>query len=255
MPYNRLKACRHGQMLYNVNDEYVGRSFDLYGEFSEGEIDLFREIVRPTDIVLDVGANIGAHTVFLAQTAYAGTVLAFEPQRLLYQTLCANVALNSITNVFCIDAAVGEQRGAAIVPDLDPRKPFNFGGVPLEGWTNGRSVEVIPLDEIPLASCRLLKADVEGMEAAVLRGARQLIARHRPILYVESDRLDREPALLALFRELGYDAYWHSPPLFNPFNFARNPENVFGETVSHNVLCLPKESDEKALAERLEAVG
>src|SRR3954467_11045049 len=95
--FNRLKSCRHGKMLYNVNDMYVGRSLDLYGEFSQGEVELFAKIVRSGDVVLDVGANIGAHTLFFAQsTAPLGGVIAFEPQRLVFQTLCANMAINSI---------------------------------------------------------------------------------------------------------------------------------------------------------------
>ncbi len=65
--FNRQKACRYGQMLYNLNDQYIGRSLDLYGEFSEGEVDLFRQIVKPGQIVVEVGANLGAHTVFLAR--------------------------------------------------------------------------------------------------------------------------------------------------------------------------------------------
>jgi hypothetical protein len=90
---NRVKQCRHGMMLYNVHDLYVGRSLDQYGEFSQGEIDLFGQILKPGQVVLDVGANIGAHTLWFAQTVGpSGTVLAFEPQRIVFQALCANLA-------------------------------------------------------------------------------------------------------------------------------------------------------------------
>ena len=96
-------------MLYNFHDLYIGRSLDLYGEYSEGEIDLFGQIVQPGQVVVEVGANIGAHTVFLAhRSGPAARVLAFEPQRIVFQTLCANLALNSITNV---DASAGRRRG------------------------------------------------------------------------------------------------------------------------------------------------
>src|SRR5687768_6606900 len=85
-PFNRLKDCRYGRMLYNVNDLYVGRSLDLYGEFSEGEVEVFRQLVRPGDLVMDVGANVGAHTVWFAKAVGpGGVVLAFEPQRLVFQ--------------------------------------------------------------------------------------------------------------------------------------------------------------------------
>ncbi|MBU3737095.1 MAG: hypothetical protein FGM62_08995, partial [Methylobacterium sp.] len=61
--FNQLASCRHGPLLYNVNDQYVGRSLALYGEFSEQEMAVFRHFVNPGDVVLEVGANIGAHTV------------------------------------------------------------------------------------------------------------------------------------------------------------------------------------------------
>src|SRR5258707_14359705 len=110
--FNHLKACRYGHMLYNIHDVYVGRSLDLYGEFSEGEVGLFRQLVKPGDLVLDVGANIGTHTLFFSQRIGAtGRVLAFEPQRIVFQTLCANLAINSATNVWCYPHAVGGEPG------------------------------------------------------------------------------------------------------------------------------------------------
>src|SRR5918993_5744771 len=117
--YVRVKQCRHGRMMYNVNDQYIGRSLDLYGEYSEGEVDLFRQILRQGDLALDVGANIGVHTVPMARlVGERGSVLAIEPQRLAYQTLCGNVALNGLLNVWCHNVAVGDTRGSLVVPLL-----------------------------------------------------------------------------------------------------------------------------------------
>src|SRR4029079_8558912 len=86
--FNRLRVCKYGLVLYNVNDHYVGRSFELYGEFSEGEVELFKQVIRPGDAVLDIAANIGAHTLVFARLAgEQGSVWAFEPQRVPFQTL------------------------------------------------------------------------------------------------------------------------------------------------------------------------
>lgn len=239
--FNRLKDCRYGRMLYNVNDIYVGRSLDLYGEFSEGEVEVFRKAVRPGDLVLDVGANIGAHTVFLAQAVGpTGAVIAFEPQRLMFQTLCANVALNSLVNVHCQQAAVGDSPGVVIVPTLDPTRENNFGGVSVGSRSNGEPVPVVRLDDLHLNRCRLIKIDVEGMELQVLRGAAKLIEQHAPALYVENDRKEQSAELIRHIDSIGYDAYWHLPHLFNPQNFLRNPTNVFGPTQSINMLCLKR---------------
>src|SRR4051812_41890218 len=59
----RLRRCRHGLMLFNLNDVYIGTMLDLYGEYCEGELDIFRQIIRPGMTIIEVGANIGAHTV------------------------------------------------------------------------------------------------------------------------------------------------------------------------------------------------
>jgi FkbM family methyltransferase len=197
--------------------------------------------VRPGDIVVEVGANIGAHTIHLAQlTGQAGAVIAFEPQRLVFQTLCANVALNSIINVQAYQSAVGEKPGCLHVPRLDPFHENNFGGLSIEGQSKGEPTPVVPLDQLAIPHCRLLKVDVEGMETQVLRGATKLIARCAPALYVENDRKEHSAELIRFIDSLGYDAHWHMPPLFNPHNFAKNPENVFGDIRSINMLCLKR---------------
>ena len=239
--YNRLKPCRHGTLLYNFHDAYIGRSLELYGEFSEGEVELFAQVLRPGQTVVEVGANIGAHTVALAQlVGAAGQVLAFEPQRILYQTLCANLALNSVPNVRCWLAAAGRTPGELLVPVVDYHQPNNFGGISLEGNRRGERVPVLTIDSLDLAACHLLKIDVEGMEESVVSGAARTIARCQPLLYTENDREEKSAALIRAIAGLGYDLYWHRPPLFDPKNFARNPDNVFGAIISKNMFCVPR---------------
>src|SRR5437868_835956 len=93
----RLKRCREGAMLYNTNDTYIGRALDTYGEISRGEVELFQHVVQPSTTAVEVGANIGVHTIVLARlVGPQGRVVAFEPQRIVFQMLCANVALNAL---------------------------------------------------------------------------------------------------------------------------------------------------------------
>jgi len=108
--FNAFKPCRHGAMVSNPKDSYVGRSLDFCGEFSNGEVLLFEQVLRPGEIVVEVGSNVGAHTVPLAKAVGpTGRVFAFEPQRVLFQTICANLALNSITNVVATNAAAARR--------------------------------------------------------------------------------------------------------------------------------------------------
>jgi FkbM family methyltransferase len=243
---NKVKRCRYGHMIYQPNDLYIGRSLELYGEFSEAEVELFRRLVRPGDSVLDVGANIGAHTVPLAQlTAPAGQVLAFEPQRLLYYCLCANVLLANCNHVGCYHAAVGEARRSLRVPELDYSAEKNFGGLDLSreyGSPATYEVPVLTIDDLHLKSCHFMKIDVEGMERQVLEGAVATIRAFQPLLYVEDDRQEKSADLRALLVSLGYEIYAHRPPYYNPANFAQNPRNVFPNIVSMNLYAYPRAS-------------
>ena len=134
-----------------------------WGEFSEGEVDLFRQVLRPGALVVEAGANIGAHTVPIAKLiGPTGHVWAFEPQRIVHQTLCANIALNSLTNVTALWAAVGREAGQLLVPTIDYARDNNFGGLGLEGRTQGEPVSVLTIDSLRLPRLDLLKADVEG---------------------------------------------------------------------------------------------
>src|ERR1039457_4555745 len=82
----RLRQCRHGVMAYHPKDSHVGRSLDLYGEWAESELELLGVLLQPGQVAVDVGANIGTHAVFFAERVGAtGTVIAFEPQRLVHQ--------------------------------------------------------------------------------------------------------------------------------------------------------------------------
>ena len=239
--FNRMKQCRHGLMLYNIHDDCVGRSLDLYGEFSQSETDLFQHFLRPGDFVLDVGANIGCHTLHFAKAVGpTGKVLAFEPQRILFQTLCANMALNSVTNVYCYQVGLADKQGTMQTPPVNYAAGNNFGGLSLGQYPNGEIVEVIRLDNFKLPSCRLIKLDVEGMELQALQGASALLEKHKPVLYVENDRAENSDALIRHIDAAGYAMHWHYPPMYNPDNFLKNPTNVFGRMISKNMVCLHK---------------
>lgn len=240
---NRLAATRYGRFLYNPFDVYIGKALEKYGEAHELEMQLLRQLCGPGSCVFDVGANIGDHTVPLAQhVGEQGSVFAFEPQRVVFQLLCANVALNSLPNVDCIHAAVGAEAGTILIPEIDYAVEGNYGGIEVSTFEQGRPVPRVVLDDyLGVRRADLLKIDVEGMEGEVLRGGRRLIERFRPMLYVENDRVERSRALLELLHNLEYRAYWHVAPLFNPNNFAQDAENIFPDIVATNMLCVPRE--------------
>jgi FkbM family methyltransferase len=238
-----IKKCRYGAMLFNPRDIFIGGSLRFYGEFSEGEVEMFRAYVRAGDVVVDVGANIGCHTVPLAQmVGESGRVYAFEPQRWPFMLLCANAMNNGLLNVHPYQCGVGAECGTIDVPEMPLDVPVNSGAVNLraEHESETHRVPLVTLDSLDLRP-RFIKIDVEGMEPDVLRGAESTIRKCRPILYVENDRDETRDALFAVLREYGYRAWRHEPLLFNPDNHDKNADNVFGAIASENLLCVHRD--------------
>lgn len=243
--YNAVTKWKYGYVVYNKNDLYIGKAVEKYGEFSELEVDLFKQLCRPGDVVVEVGANIGTHTVVLSSiVGEQGRVYAFEPQPIVFYTLCANVAINSLSNVHCFNLAAGATEGFVMIPNFDYNEPGNYGSIEVDKFKQGNQVRRVRLDNyLDVPSLKFLKIDVEGMESEVIRGAKKLITRHKPVLYVENDRIAKSKDLIELIRSLDYRMYWHLPALFNPNNFAADNENIYPNTVSVNMLCFHKSID------------
>ena len=240
----RLIEGRHGRFLANPKDMYIGRSIIEYGEFSELEWQLLDRVIRPSMVVIEAGANMGSHTVPIAKkVGRGGLVYAFEPQLAIFQQLCANLALNDLVNVQAFNAGCGEEPGWLGIMRPDPARNRNYGGFSLEALKgdNQTRVRIEKLDEaLDPPALHLIKADVEGMETEVLKGAAGLIDQFRPLLYLEAN-VEDAPRVIRQLQEMDYQMWWHLPPMFNPENFLGNSENHFGAISSKNILCAPAE--------------
>ncbi len=136
--------------------------------------------------------------------------------------------------------ALGAQLGAGSYTAANFNAVCNPGGCELSE-SGASEVQVVTLDEFHLDRLDFLKADVEGMELEVLKGAEQTIARCRPLIYAENDRPGATEKLLAWLTAHGYRAYQHTAPLFNARNYRGSRVNIFGGTVSLMLLGVPKE--------------
>jgi FkbM family methyltransferase len=245
--WSAVYPSRHGPVICPKLDWYIGRSLQLYGEYSQGEVDLLAPLLAPGNIIIDVGANVGALTLPLSKlVGPTGRVKAFEPQRGLYHCLCGTLALNSVDNVRVELAAVGQRCIDIDVPIPDYREPANFGGMRLDPF---RPVRDRPHDTLPLVTLDrycgagridLIKIDCEGMEYAVLLGAGQTIRRDRPVLFVEAGPEPEAGAVYDLLVHFGYQVDAHEIPLYNPVNWLGNPDNIFPDICSRMFLATPQ---------------
>jgi FkbM family methyltransferase len=257
-----LKDCRWGRFLL-LRGDMISTYADVYGEWSELEVSLYRRLLKPNSLVIEVGANLGLHTVPLAKIVASGQVICFEPQRLIFNILCGNLALNNLTNVHAHRLVVGEHQEMITIESTEYDTPWNYGAFSIAGGFSSESrfpgelksepAAVVVLDEFPqtagLERLDLLKVDTEGFELAVLRGADRLIARTRPMLFVENNNPDNGDELIRHIRGLGYDCYWYCTERFQRDNYngvdrssplASNGVswNPFGRDV--NMVCFPE---------------
>jgi FkbM family methyltransferase len=247
----RLVMARHGTMLVNLNDQYMGQGLAEYGEYSQIECNFILQWLPLQRDAVEVGANIGCHTLPIAKalTLHRRRLMAVEPQPVIFQQLCANLSLNHVRNVHAVPKACAPQRSTLYFSRQDYDQAGNFGAVRLRERAGDadEKVEALPLDELldDRWDVGLLKIDVEGMESAVLNGAMRTVARCRPVIYLENDQTDRSRRLIEQLWGMDYELWFHLPPLFNPDNFAGESENLYQTVVSINMLCLPKESANK----------
>jgi FkbM family methyltransferase len=183
--------------------EYI-QSHHANGRFYEEDLlGALRDIVRPGDLALDIGANIGNHTVFLAGICGC-RVVAVEPDPGNFAHLTRNVALNNLQDrVTLIHAAAGAVAGR--FAEIASRVPDNSGATTVSLTDENTGIPLIRLDDLDLPGApSLLKIDTEGMDLAVLQGASGLLARHSPVVVVEAQGVGEYDAIAAFLKQFGY---------------------------------------------------
>jgi FkbM family methyltransferase len=167
--------------LDNIND-YI-KNLLRKGVSWEGALaKRMKEKIPLGTTAIDIGAHIGTHTLALSEAVGpSGRVIAFEPQPKLFRELFMNMALNGASNIDFYWAGIGD-RVAQI--ELGAEGVGNEGGSSLTGGT-GKFVSLITLDSLHLDNVSLIKIDVEGMENAVIDGAKETLLRNRPTIFIE----------------------------------------------------------------------
>ena len=163
----------------------------------------------PADaVIVDGGTNAGFFTIPVAYTTQGRGVriIAFEPQRQLFQAVGGSLALNGYQHVFLHNCGLGAEPGIAQLPAIDYSVAQDFGTVQLsdettvdeDGWMNDRVVDITSIDAMALPRLDFFKLDVEGYEIPALTGALATIKKHRPWIWVEYFITGVEPIKAAL---------------------------------------------------------
>lgn len=213
---------RYGNMLYIEDDPTIGRSLELYGEYCHLEVEAITSLCTQDSWFVDVGANIGVHTVGVAP--YVHRVIALEPDQDNFDVLVKNCSMCACDNVTTTRLALSDQMG-------DTSTAFDYGKTIL---TTGSDVKTAPLDMLGLPQIDFVKIDVEGMELQVLYGMRGTLADKKPHLLIEMQDQTKYASTFDFLKSYGYYIYWMPVSTFNTNNNKNNQVNVFGN--QHGVI-------------------
>lgn len=216
----QIQATRSG-LRWNLDlDEGIDFSIWLLGAFERATVAAYSRFVRPGMTVLDIGANIGAHTLPLARlVGDAGRVIAVEPTQWANRRLRANLMLNPE-----LERRVLVRQVMLVGSEQEPLPDSIYASWPLHGTdvhpklrAQAKSTEgaqAITLDALlereGIERVDFVKLDVDGHECAVLRGGLASFKRHRPVMIMELSPYGFAEAggsleeLLSLLSECGY---------------------------------------------------
>lgn len=204
--------------LFTLSGDFIGRELMIEGLYERAELEWLRTNVlaksgeEPFDTILDVGANIGNHSLFFSD--YCNRVLAFEPNPVTAQILRANVELNQRLNVKIFECGLGQEAGIAI-PAGDASG--NLGGCryvfanshePRERGVEVRVGDQIVAGEQGVRRVDLIKVDVEGAELPVLAGLTQVLHRDHPVVVFEANAGSDNMGVVELLKSCGYSTFW-----------------------------------------------
>jgi FkbM family methyltransferase len=212
---------RHG-IRYHL-DLHEGIDFSIYllGSFEPGTHKTLKELVKPGDTVFDIGANIGAHTLTLAQSVGpTGKVYAFEPADFAFEKLRRNLALNpdlqtrAFPQQVLLAANLSEQREPEIYASWPlesdgSRHPKHRGQLVSTSRATVDTLDAFTARQ-GITALNLIKIDVDGHELAVLQGATETLRRFHPMLvmemspYVHAEHGHNFAEFVALLKNAGY---------------------------------------------------
>ncbi|OIO31238.1 hypothetical protein AUJ77_00305 [Candidatus Nomurabacteria bacterium CG1_02_43_90] len=214
------------ETLINLN--YFGFSYKLYINPKNGYLDkwlyvykcyethILKEImnnIKKGDTVLDIGANIGHHSLFISKVVGdKGNVISFEPISFLREQFEKSTSINKSANVTVMPLALGEKESKETIHICESNTAgssiVNFSAVGKK-----ESIKVVTLDSLSL-NPSFMKIDVEGYEYFVLKGAEETIKKNHPKILLEYSPLyyaktnpSHQKEIITFLRNNNYDIY------------------------------------------------
>jgi FkbM family methyltransferase len=198
-------------LLHNIpfklhTNDLISNDISQSRDFYEVEIfKLFQPFIPTEGVILDIGANIGNHSVMFALNYPNSKIYAFEPAMINFELLDFNT--KTLPNIEIFKIALGSNNGLV---SMNCENITNKGSFVID--STGEKVPSMKVDTLNFSSISFLKIDVEGHEYSVIEGAAETITTQKPVIWIE---------------DFSYDTVNY---LINNFNYkirAKGPYNNF----------------------------
>jgi FkbM family methyltransferase len=207
-----IKEIRTKDHLFLVleKDTFINECLEKYGHWEKPTMDICRSYLKSDSYVIEVGAHIGSHTVILSDICKDGVVYSFELQKLIFQLLNANLLLNTCKNVYTYMEAASDENKIESIGEIDYQNMTKFnsglGSLNAVRQYQGYPINIISLDHkfSEIKKLNLIKIDAEGHEVPVLKGAKELIKKFKPLILTEFD-INNKQEIIDLLPEYKFE--------------------------------------------------
>lgn len=213
-----------GPMIIDPNDCWI-RNHMMGGRMFEQDliVNILKPYIEKSKYIVDVGANIGCHTVSYGHLNPSARIYSFEPQDLLFKILSQNVSNNDLSERVTLYKKGLAHKSSESHMSHESTQYFNMvgGGINKAGLgigEGGEAISLMTLDELNLPGLDFMKVDVEGAEGLVFMGAEKTIRKYKPIICFEHNYQKINPSVVGLetvptpfemLTKFGYKNYVH----------------------------------------------
>lgn len=219
-----ITETAEGILQFLPEEPTVGKSLAVYGEYLKLQLELLQPLLRPGMTVVEVGAGIGAHALFLAcALGPDGKLFLIEDdpvrRRILRQNLLANRHERA--------TVLGETR-VEPTPGMEVSRPL-----------------VPTIDDLQLERLDWIKLSLGSAAVSVILGAQETLWRLRPRLFASVDDQPSAVAVSEVMGGFGYRRWFVQTPLFNCANFNRHERDIFAARQGLSVIGFPEEGNDE----------
>jgi FkbM family methyltransferase len=190
----------------------IGNKLYLKGEFETNELNLCAKYIKEDSNIVDIGANIGIHSVYFSNLAKKGKILCIEPQITIYSTLLKNIM--NYENIIPLNIAIDSKISITEFFIASDNAYSSLKDTQRKNILFKKYVVTLPFDSISelMPKIDFIKIDVEGFEHNVLLSMENLLKKDKPTLFIEiygGKNSNKNPeATIKFLIDIGYHAYF-----------------------------------------------